>query len=65
MLLLALALLGPGFSGDLYVVLQRAGHAGAALPVSAATLLVFYGAWFGAMFLLRRRRAPALRDRTA
>src|SRR6266404_2572087 len=65
MLLLALALLGPGFSGDLYVVLQRAGFARAALPVAAATLLVFYGAWFGAMFLLRRRRAPALRDRTA
>ncbi len=65
MLLLALALLGPGFSGDLYVVLQRAGFARAALPVAAATLLVFYGAWFGAMFLLRRRRAPALRERTA
>ena len=65
MLLLALALLGPGFSGDLYVVLQRAGLARAALPVAAATLLVFYGVWFGAMFLLRRRRAPALRDRTA
>jgi len=47
------------------VVLQRAGHARAALPVAAAALLVFYGAWFGAMFLLRRRRAPALRDRTA
>src|SRR5436190_3581434 len=65
MLLLALALLGPAFSGDLYVVLQRAGHARAALPLAAATLLVFYGAWFGAMLLLRRRRAPALRDRTA
>ena len=65
MLLLALALLGPGFSGDLYVVLQRAGLARAALPVAAATLLVFYGVWFGAMFLLRRRRAPALRDRIA
>ena len=65
MLLLAMALLGPAFSGDLYVVLQRAGHARAALPLAAATLLVFYGAWFGAMLLLRRRRAPALRDRTA
>jgi len=65
MLLLAMALLGPAFSGDLYVVLQRAGHARAALPLAAATLLVFNGAWFGAMLLLRRRRAPALRDRAA
>jgi uncharacterized protein DUF6328 len=65
MLLLALALFGPGFSGDMYVVLRRAGHGDAALPVAAATLLVFYGAWFGAMFLLRRRHAPALRGRTA
>ena len=36
MLLFALALLAPGFCGDLYVVLYRAGHANAALPVAAA-----------------------------
>jgi hypothetical protein len=62
MLLLALGLLGPGFSGDLYVVLRRAGHPQAAIPAAVAALLVFYGAWFGAMLWLRRRRAPALRE---
>jgi hypothetical protein len=56
MVLLALAFLGPGFAADLYVVLHRAGHGAAALPVSVATVLVFYLAWFGAMLLLRRMR---------
>lgn len=65
MVLLALALLGPGFCGDLYVVLRRAGHHRAALPIAAAMLVVFYGAWFGAMLLLRRRSPPALRRREA
>jgi hypothetical protein len=65
MLLLALALLGPGFSGDLYVVLERAGHPQAALPAAVAALVVFYAAWFGVMLWLRRRRAPALRERAA
>ncbi|HYY51372.1 MAG TPA: DUF6328 family protein [Myxococcales bacterium] len=60
MVLIALALLGPGFAGDLYVVLHRAGHGDAALPVALAALLVFYSAWFGAMLILRRRRRPAL-----
>jgi hypothetical protein len=60
MVLLALALLGPGFCGDLYVVLRRAGYHRAALPVSLALLLVFYGAWFGAMLLVRRRTPPKL-----
>jgi uncharacterized protein DUF6328 len=65
MVLLALALLGPGFCGDLYVVLRRAGYHRAALPVAAALLLVFYGAWFGAMLLVRRRTPPALQRREA
>ena len=65
MLLLALALLGPGFAGDLYVVLRRAKYDGAALPVSLLTLLTFYSAWFGAMLILRRRRSGALRSRSA
>lgn len=56
MLLLALALLAPGFAADLHVVLYRTGHAAAALPVSVATVAVFYLAWFGAMLMLRRRR---------
>jgi hypothetical protein len=65
MLLLALALLGPGFAGDLYVVLRRAAYDRAALPVSVLTLVVFYSAWFGAMLILRRRRSGTLRRRTA
>jgi hypothetical protein len=65
MVLLALALIAPGFSGDLYVVLLRAGYPDAALPIAAAALVIFYLAWFGAMFLLRRRRSFALRPRTA
>ena len=65
MVLLALALLGPGFTADLYVVLQKAGHPTAALPVSAATLAVFYFAWFGATLLLRRRGRTELGGKTA
>lgn len=65
MVVLALALLGPGFCGDLYVVLRRAGYHRAALPVALALLLVFYGAWFGAMLLVRRRTPPVLQRREA
>jgi hypothetical protein len=65
MLLVALALFGPGFSGDIYVVLIRAGHPRAALPIALASLLAFYAAWFGAMILLRRMHSPALRRRAA
>ena len=54
MVLLALALFGPGFCCELYVVLQRAGYHRAAVPVCAGMLLVFYLAWFGAMLLIRR-----------
>ena len=60
MVLVALALLGPGFAGDLYVVLRRAGYERSAFPVALATLAVFYAAWFGAMLLLRRRRSGEL-----
>ena len=48
-----LALLAPGFSGELYVVLQRIGLPTASVAASVAALLCFYGAWFGAMFWLR------------
>ena len=65
MLLAALALLGPGFCGDLYVVLYRAGYPGAALPIAAVALLVLYGAWFGAMFWLRHRRTTRLQMKPA
>ncbi|MCA1827576.1 MAG: hypothetical protein LC689_11660, partial [Myxococcales bacterium] len=54
LVLLALALLAPGFAGDFYVVLVRADLRGVALPSSVALLAEFYGAWFGAMLLLRR-----------
>jgi hypothetical protein len=63
MVLIALALLGPGFAGDLYVVLRRAGYDRAALPVAVATLLVFYLAWFGAMAILRMRAGPPAMER--
>jgi Family of unknown function (DUF6328) len=63
MLLIALALLGPGFAGDLFVVLQRAGYPRAALPVASGALLVFYLAWFGAMALVRRRVERNRQDR--
>jgi hypothetical protein len=65
MVLLALGLLGPGFCGDLYVVLVRAGYPDGALPVAAASLIVLYGVWFGAMLWLRRRRAGRLEARAA
>ena len=65
MVLVALALLGPGFAGDLYVVLRRAGLERSALPVAFATLAVFYAAWFGAMLLLRRKRSGELRAKQA
>jgi hypothetical protein len=64
MVLLALALLAPGFSGELYVVLRRAGFEDAAVIFSAATLTLLYGVWFGAMLLLRRRR-PRLEESRA
>jgi hypothetical protein len=53
MVLLALALLAPGFSGELYVVLQRIGLPTASVAASVGALLCFYGAWFGAMLWLR------------
>ncbi|HET9751564.1 MAG TPA: DUF6328 family protein [Myxococcales bacterium] len=65
MVLLALALLGPGFCGDLYVVLRRAGYDRTALPVAAGMLVVFLGSWFGAMFLVRIRTPPELQRREA
>jgi uncharacterized protein DUF6328 len=63
MLLIALALLGPGFAADLFVVLERAGYHRAALPVAVGVLLVFYVAWFGAMALVRRRVHRNRQDR--
>jgi hypothetical protein len=67
MVLVALALLGPGFCADLYVVLRRAGYAHAALPVAIGMLLAFYMAWFGATLLIRRtlRSAPASQSRAS
>lgn len=59
MVILALVLLAPGFCTDLYVVLVRAQVRGAPW-IAAATLVVFYAAWFGAMLILRARR-PLLR----
>jgi hypothetical protein len=53
MVLFALALLAPGFSGELYVVLQRIGLPTASVAAPVGALLCFYGAWFGAMFWLR------------
>lgn len=61
MVLLALALLAPGFAGDLYVVLERAGFPAAAWPCATVTLVAFYAAWFGAMVWLRGRRPRAQR----
>ena len=55
MVLLALALLAPGFAGDFYVVLVRAQFPNAALPASVLLLAAFYAAWFGAMLLLRKQ----------
>ena len=65
MLILALALLGPGFAAEIFVVLQRAGYPRAALPIACATVAVFYAAWFGAMLLLRRRTGHDQQDRTS
>ncbi len=67
MVLIALALLGPGFCCELYVVLRRAGFQNAALPVAAGMLLVFYLAWFAAMLVIRRATgsAPASQSRAS
>ena len=63
MVLLALALLAPGFAGDVFVVVHRAGFPEGALICSLLTLVCFYTGWFGAMLLLRRRTAhPRLRE---
>jgi hypothetical protein len=56
MVILSLVLIGPAFAADLYVVLERAGFESAAAPVAACALACFYGAWFGAMQILRRAR---------
>lgn len=61
MVLLAMALIGPGLAGELYVVLVRAGYARAAWPCAAGALAVFYFAWFGATLLVRRLRPQAFR----
>jgi hypothetical protein len=53
---LAMTLIGPAFAADLYVVLERAGFESAAAPLAACALACFYGAWFGAMQILRRAR---------
>ena len=63
MVLIALALLGPGFAGDLYVVMRRAGYDRAALPVALGTLLIFYSIWFGAMAVLRARSGSPAAER--
>jgi hypothetical protein len=55
MVLLALALLAPGFAGDVYVVLRKLRYDQAA-TVSVATVLVFYGVWFGLTSLLKALR---------
>jgi hypothetical protein len=65
MVLLSVALLGPGFCGDLYVVLRRTGYDRAALPISVASLLVLYAGWFGAMLLVRRTAPPRPQRREA
>lgn len=62
MVLAALALLAPGFSGDLYVVLDRAGFRQAAWIWAAVSLLLFYSAWFGAMLWLRRGMKARLEE---
>lgn len=64
MVVVALALLAPGFAGDVYVVLVQAGLRAWAWFAAGTVLLTFYAAWFGAMLLLRQRR-PQLRRREA
>jgi hypothetical protein len=56
MVLLALAALAPGFACDVYVVLRKLDFARAAPIAAVAVVVVCYGAWFVAMFALRRTR---------
>lgn len=65
MVLLALALLAPGFAAEVYVVLTQAGLHTASWAAALATLGVLYAAWFGAMLLVRRRHGPWLRQKLA
>jgi hypothetical protein len=60
MVLLAMAVLPPGFAGDVFVVVRKqteSARAGAA--AAAATVAFFYGLWFAAMAVLRVRRRAA------
>jgi hypothetical protein len=57
MVLAAMIALPLGFAGDLWVVVRKQTTSLRAANVSAiATLVVFYGVWFAAMFVLRGRQ---------
>ncbi|MFL5311070.1 MAG: DUF6328 family protein [Myxococcales bacterium] len=64
MVLAAMVTLPAGFAADLWIVVRKQlGSVTAANVSAAATLIFFYGLWFGAMLALRARRGD--RQRTS
>jgi hypothetical protein len=58
MVMAAMVTLPLGFAGELWIVVRKqTGSLAAAHAAAALTLLFFYGLWFGAMLVLRTRRA--------
>ncbi len=56
MVLAALVTLGLGLAGDLYVVVEKVTHApDIAISLAAASLVFFYGLWFGLTLVIRQR----------
>lgn len=62
MLLIALVPLGLGIAGDFYVVAAKILNSPSlAIGLACASLVVFYGLWFGVSLAVRSRSAPATR----
>jgi hypothetical protein len=58
MVLVALVPLGLGIAGDFYVVAQKVlGSSTIALGLASASVLFFFGLWFGLTLLVRARTA--------
>jgi hypothetical protein len=60
MLLIALVPLGLGIAGDFYVVADKILNSSTiAIGLACASLMVFYGLWFGVSLVVRARSVPA------
>jgi hypothetical protein len=58
----AMAMVAPGFAGDLFVVIRKlTDETGTAAAGALAALAIFYGLWFGVTLLIRRGRQSPVR----